>query len=113
MDIGAIIGSLASSIYFDYGLVVLVTALLTILIVPGVIKKGAPSLFKSLSEDAELNRMMKRQTIEIEKERVEAMKKIAEAVSTMATLMARFDVRLVNVERRVERIDDKMSKKVR
>ena len=104
---------LANSIYVDYGVVVLITVLLTILIVPGVIKKGAPSLFKSLAEDAELNRMLKRQSIDLEKERVSAMQKIAEATASMALLLARFDLRLDHIERKVDTIDNRMTKKER
>lgn len=110
MDISTALSGLVNSIYFDYGLVVLITVVLTILIVPGVVKKGAPSLFKSLAEDAELNRMLKRQAMEDEKERNQVMAKIAEATASIAITLARMDLRMENVERQGDRIEKKIER---
>lgn len=110
MDISTALSGLVNSIYFDYGLVALITVILTISVVPGAVKKGAPSLFRSLADDAELNRSLKRQAMENEKERNQVMSKIAEATASIAITLARMDLRMENVERQGDRIEKKIER---
>lgn len=107
MDLGSIVSDLAHDIYFDYGVVILLTVIVTVLVVPGLVKKGAPSLIKSWTEDAEVTRTIRLQAVELERERVGEMKKIADATASIAVTLARFDVRLDHLEKKIDHIQDR------
>lgn len=120
-DVATIMADLTEHIYFDYGLAILMLVILGILVIPPLIKRGAPGLFASLAKDADLKRKREEQAIidaaAREERQVKALEDLAKANQSIALAMARLDVRQSNMQntmvRGLDRMENKLDKAIR